>query len=324
MVRNNKMDNIKGLLIVFVVFGHMLELNQGYGENKLWYFIIYSFHIPLFAYITGYFAHVNWGKLLKNTVYPYLVFQTAYVLFDFLVLHKELSVSYLTPNWLMWYLFAVAAWNVLLWVVCRFTDRGKLVILFLSFLLALAVGYIDAIGRSYSLSRIIVFFPFFLLGYVVRDVKWDKPKEGSARMAGILLSCVLVLLSIGYLYLNASEMKITWFYEAVSYKRAGSTLFFRLMHMLMALSFIFCINQIMTNQRIWLLTSVGQKTMPIYLMHGFVIKWIGKYHLINIFSYQTLAMLSLSIFIVVLFSRESINALLTPFLRWNALYKRKS
>lgn len=54
--RNYLFDNLKFLLIVLVVFGHSLEeisLAQDYAIIRAW---IYSFHMPAFVFISGYFS----------------------------------------------------------------------------------------------------------------------------------------------------------------------------------------------------------------------------------------------------------------------------
>lgn len=90
-MRDIKIDNIKGMLILLVVLGHMLETELGYGMNKSLYVVLYSFHMPLFVYTTGYFAKFNPGRLVKNLLYPYVVFQTLYLLFEKFVLGNQVN-----------------------------------------------------------------------------------------------------------------------------------------------------------------------------------------------------------------------------------------
>lgn len=56
--RDYRIDGIKWLLIVLVTFGHVIEpaLSNPIA-NKL-YSIIYIFHMPLFVFISGYYANV--------------------------------------------------------------------------------------------------------------------------------------------------------------------------------------------------------------------------------------------------------------------------
>ena len=72
------MDNMKALMIYLVVFGHMLECFN--GTIRWWiYLTIYSFHMPVFAYITGYFSRINPERTIRGILYPYFLYQTLYL-----------------------------------------------------------------------------------------------------------------------------------------------------------------------------------------------------------------------------------------------------
>ena len=64
-MRDNRIDSLKGFLIVLVVLGHLLreccDLN-GFNLNMTIY--IYSFHMPLFILISGFFTRVKSDKKL--------------------------------------------------------------------------------------------------------------------------------------------------------------------------------------------------------------------------------------------------------------------
>lgn len=57
-------DNARAILILLVVFGHMLQpYTSGDKYLSALYLVIYSFHMPTFLFISGYFA--------KNIDKPY-------------------------------------------------------------------------------------------------------------------------------------------------------------------------------------------------------------------------------------------------------------
>ena len=56
--RDYRFDNIKCIMIFFVVLGHFLELFSG-NISKAIYIFIYTFHMPVFIFITGYFGNVK-------------------------------------------------------------------------------------------------------------------------------------------------------------------------------------------------------------------------------------------------------------------------
>ena len=62
--REYRFDNAKFILILLVVFGHILEHFQGRYVPGI-YRTVYLFHMPMFIFISGYFAKFD---RKKNTV----------------------------------------------------------------------------------------------------------------------------------------------------------------------------------------------------------------------------------------------------------------
>ena len=89
-------DWIKGVAIVLMVYGHLTHIGtQEYLQNNF-VGIIYTFHMPLFLIISGFFLDLNsniseaFHKTFQRIMMPYLVFATLYMLG--LVLIKSLNI----------------------------------------------------------------------------------------------------------------------------------------------------------------------------------------------------------------------------------------
>lgn len=90
------MDSCKGMLIVLMVAGHCLAL---YREDKICYvlyWLIYSFHMPVFIFVSGYFSKnldKPLCKLFQELIVPMIPFELLYW-----VIHfgggERVSVSY--------------------------------------------------------------------------------------------------------------------------------------------------------------------------------------------------------------------------------------
>ena len=161
--RDARFDNLKGILIFLVVFGHLLELVGGPAAAWL-YRLIYSFHMPAFVFCSGWFARFDAERFFRRLLYPYLVYQTLYLLFDRLVLHGKAPLQYTTPYWLLWYLFSMMLWTLLLPLIdgvknSRAALPGCLAA-------AMAAGFDPTIGYGMSLSRTLVLLPFFAAGHL--------------------------------------------------------------------------------------------------------------------------------------------------------------
>ena len=106
-------DNLKLLGIFCVILGHLLaRINVSYASPI--YVIIYLFHMPLFVYISGYFAKFNFKKDVYRILVPFLIIQlsrTAYM-----CLFESSSYNFfflfLKPRWALWYLLSLFIWRL--------------------------------------------------------------------------------------------------------------------------------------------------------------------------------------------------------------------
>lgn len=59
-IRDNRFDALKGFLILSVVFGHFFTHDDSHGiMSETMANFIYSFHMPLFVFISGYFSKIT-------------------------------------------------------------------------------------------------------------------------------------------------------------------------------------------------------------------------------------------------------------------------
>lgn len=300
-IRNHKLDNIKGILTILVVLGHLLELDMGYGINKLIYVIIYTFHMPVFVFISGYFANFSISKIGRKLLYPYLLFQMLYLLFDKHLINTETTIQFLTPYWLLWYLWAMIVWTLAIPIIKGETTRKRGIILGITILAAIFIGNKNVIGRMLSLSRIFVYFPFFACGYYARGwnnttvyrIRFKKAFKAYKELMIVVIAVCLTLVVI-YCIGHYNEIDRNWLYEAVSYRDGAYTMGFRILHLSIAAIWLALLLLVMPNKNIPILTNIGINTMPIFLMHGFIIKMIGKYKLViqyRDFEYMVLLLL---------------------------------
>ena len=62
--RIESLDIFRGVLIFFVVFGHFLlpMKDREYGLSTSLFLLIYSFHMPAFIFLSGYFYYESWKR----------------------------------------------------------------------------------------------------------------------------------------------------------------------------------------------------------------------------------------------------------------------
>ncbi|WOO90014.1 acyltransferase family protein [Mollicutes bacterium LVI A0078] len=307
-LRNYKLDNLKALLIVLVVFGHLLEPYRNQSFFLFLYIIIYSFHMPLFIIITGYF-HKD-SRSLKKLIYIYFLYNSFYWLFDLTLGGEKFSSntisSYLLiPNWIMWYLLSLILWTL----ISRLTKKIPLVsplVVFLSIIIQFLPFnfYILSIGRTIS------FFPFFYIGqYLKENSNIREVKLSKAYIIPLLLFLLLF-------YINILEViTVSLLYRSHSLLTLYGSL--NISHfVLLALIFI---NALAWSLFIYIVipkvptrwTYLGQTTMPIYLEHAawvlIIQSVLDKYIVDKINTFTLLALLVLcTILITLMLSKISV------------------
>jgi len=253
--RSSKFDNIKGILIFLVVLCHMFELFGG-GVRYSIYNAVYVFHMPVFVFVSGYFARFDIKRIAFRQIYPYIVFQILYCI------AFANKIQFYTPYWILWYMFCLVIWCASLCIV-----KKKLPIwIAVAFAVALCIGYAGGVGSRFSLSRMICFYPFFLLGVYFRSkgvgIKKLKGEKhlGAAMLAGaVIVTCVIL-----------SHVKTNWLYHSMPYAETGCTALMRGAIFCAALLWCGGLLFLISEKNFLFVSDWGRYSICIYLIHGFV------------------------------------------------------
>lgn len=273
--RDFSLDNIRFFLIFLVVFAHLLEECVPFFGSKLLYQFIYVFHMPAFLFLFGYNVRYSPKRIVYRWCIPYLIVQSGYLLVSKYVLHNDIALQYTKPYWLLWYLLACIFYQLLLPLFDTKSKPRQILALTCTFVLALLVGFGDTIGYELSLSRFFVFQPCFLLGYYCKKNGFLEALFAQKRLRRILTatSAAIVLLAIPLLLCAKIPDKLL--YGAYSYTEGGGAWWLRGLLLLISFAGIFCVFwglKPVLNRKIFLLTTIGQNTWPIFLLHGAIIK----------------------------------------------------
>ena len=272
-----KFDNIKTILIFLVVFGHLLELTKG---CELLYLTIYSFHMPLFMFVTGYFARFDRKHIMYHMVCPYLVFQVLYTCFEIYVLgSQKLTLTFARPYWILWYLFAIIVYYLLIPFFDVKSKKGKILIFVGSAIISLLSGYDTKLGYTFAAARIINFMPFFLAGFYVKKGQTFSRLiniKNNARYF-ICFACAALIITGIVLILDQGIIAANMLYGSCSYELAHYNIWIRLLIDMIAFVWIAILLLLVPNKKIPLFSQIGRYTMPVFLLHGFVVKLIERY-----------------------------------------------
>ncbi|MBL4950698.1 acyltransferase family protein [Neobacillus sp. YIM B02564] len=270
-------DNAKFILIFLVVFGHVISPIKD-NDNVLFafYSAIFLFHMPAFILISGYFSKgfKKIGYLLKTVkkmLLPYFIFQMLYSVYYYWNGDEPtLKFDLLQPHWTLWFLLSLFCWNLLLYVFARLRWAGFVI----AVVIGIGIGYLDDVGSYLSLSRTFVFFPYFLLGFLLepRHLKRIKQIKYSPAFGFVILLGTMLFIST-----NFPEDAIPWLLGDTSYAGMGveelSDGLIRAFQYVITLIVIAGFLAIVPKTR-FKMTTIGQRTLYIYLLHGFIIKTI--------------------------------------------------
>lgn len=179
-------DNLRFFLILTVVVGHFAEIISPMPETfKSLFFWIYTFHMPMFIFLSGMF-HKNDKIVPKVTRFVMIGFVLNVVMFlEKLAMGKNVSLAYFRLNGLPWYMFVLAGFTVLSYLL---RNMDKRYILIFSIILGLFSGYDSSLGDTFAISRFIVYYPFFVLGNMITPDKPLKVLEKKwVRIIGIIV-----------------------------------------------------------------------------------------------------------------------------------------
>ncbi|MDY7536982.1 acyltransferase family protein [Undibacterium sp. RTI2.1] len=279
--RNFRIDNIKGVLIFLVVFGHLIELHIAGAHflHSIWLFI-YSFHMPMFALVSGMFSKASLdekqgSQLVKNVVIPLVAFEIFYEGLE-LLLKGNLSVysGLFAPYWMLWYLLSLLSWRLLLPI---FSKLQFPVVIALA--MSLIAGYSDSTGYFLSISRTLCFFPFFLLGWKMGPGAFDNTKK---RL--VFVSAPVVAIAITASFLLHSDFDYRWLYGSYSLNHLGMAnmtgSLYQIAQYLASLTIgLACLH--LLSLRNWGLAQVGQRSMYVFLWHGLALIVLQQTGILN-------------------------------------------
>lgn len=278
--------NIRFLLIVCVVAGNLLEpiIQQSVWAHTIFLWI-FSFHMPLFVLVTGYFARFNLqgpagSKVLRHIALQYVLFQSIYSLLDYTIFRvPHITHSFFAPYLLLWFLAGHIVWRLLLISLRTFTFKQQLMI---SLALGLGVGLLPVDGVWLALSRTLIYFPFFIVGY---HMNVDKMMSFFYSYRHWIAVFSFALLSVVF-YMNL-PLSIGWFYGNQTFVQlgvsAGDGLFYRMcMYILQCIASIGFLAIVPLYAHY--ITELGRRTLYVFLLHGLLVRAIettGILHHLN-------------------------------------------
>ena len=267
MSRNSKLDSVKTVLIFLVILGHAIQSRE--GANVLVKTFVYSFHMPLFIMISGYFCNVSCSKsdMLRRCLEifaTFLVFQLIR-----LFLSRDFTMdTCLIPRYTLWYLLCLVFWRMFYYYTSKkFSIGGILVI---SVAISLLSGFIST--NLFSFQRACSFLPFFVLG------GWLRLKNGfdavDKREINICLFLIVPIVIYALLKFLCGVNLMSLYKGNVAYSTPLGSVY-RLIWLVLSSIISVCVYRIIPDKQT--LAKYGASTLVVYLLHSFFTRQLNYF-----------------------------------------------
>ena len=275
-IRDLRFDVLKGALILSVVFGHFFTHDVSHSfMSETMANIIYSFHMPLFVFISGYFTKkysvVRGASKILET---YVVFQ----------LVKGLAYHY-SPLWLLimpapmlWYLLSLIVWRFLYILLDKIGVKVTWKLIAILVTLGVSVGFVPWVGREFALSRTIVFAPYFFLGIMFQQISFlDIIIEKFSLWKSAMIWMIVFVLSILFVF-SSFDVRRT-FGATYPYPLENTMLyaFARLLNYMTSVIISVAFIRVFSFES-KILGVIGKDSLKYYMFHGIflmVVKFAG-------------------------------------------------
>ncbi|WP_291795502.1 acyltransferase family protein [Brevibacterium sp.] len=268
-VRDGRIDNAKGALIVLVVLGHLLEgLSSGWddGLGRLVLTSIYAFHMPAFVFLAGITAKSKrLGERVLNLLLTLLAAQLVYYVVERFA-GDPFEWSWIRPHWILWFLFAMIAW----YLTVPLIERVPRIMAVVSVATGLLAGAVPAADYEFSLSRMLVFWPLFVLGKVYGScaLSWLSAMPLWTKL-GLAFAAMCPLLA-----LFIADLQREWLYGSRNYEWLEvGTLHGILVRLCLYLISLLVIVALLAGvpSRSTVVTTMGARSLSVYLLHGLAV-----------------------------------------------------
>jgi fucose 4-O-acetylase-like acetyltransferase len=269
-------DNAKMLLIILVVLGHTWSQMPPTTAGSWAYDFVYPWHMPAFVLVTGFLSRsMTWEPrrlltLLRTVAVPYLIFESALLVFKRMMGDGPVAHPLLVPSSPMWFLLALVVWRLLTPLVLRVP---RWLAIGAAVAASLLVGLVPA--ATLDLARVVGFLPFFVIGAHLRRSDWERLRAPAVwPWAVTVLGALLVVTR----HLPAA-VPHTWFYYDDSYAELGrgplAGALTRLAVMAVGLVASAAFFALVPRVRGWF-TTLGSATLVVYLFHDFFVVALSR------------------------------------------------
>lgn len=273
-------DEIKGMAICLMVLGHVIQYGNGkeflasgaFWENKIFLFI-YSFHMPLFMFLSGfcfwntcnkYTANQIVQKKIKSLLIPIVAWNIVMFFVRGVKYHWDVSAYWKDNYNFLWFLWSLFYCSLVTIVVHKVAKDSKIVFIIIIF----SGFFYPDIANSVSFKMM---YPFFILGYLTNKDQWLRILTNNSKQwkIAIIINVIVYICLANVHFISYWQMSGLYINNIVSVLGRWSV----------NLAGIITINILWIHCKSfsklqYLLKSIGKETMGIYIISVYACNYI--------------------------------------------------
>lgn len=267
-------DNVKGILILLVVFAHFMNFSGTfYGFLSQG---IYLFHMPLFIFVSGiFYKDTNLKQRILGLTIIGIVYNVLLIVIDDIFLRAEEKFYIFRATKIPWFVFCVALCSVITYIL---KDCGRIMVLAVAFFVAVVACYDAELMQFCVIAKTVCWFPMFYLGHILGSTNCKQLlqiKIGGVcgrwiRVCGggiaLLLFGIVAVATKGFCVGGMNFARLfggTEVYESNSpFWMLAKCIYY------LALSAVsICVLNVAPTQQCGILTKLGRNSLQIYFWH---------------------------------------------------------
>ncbi len=276
-----KYDNAKFVLIAFVVIGHLIDHYGHFRDYRLYETLralLYSFHMPAFIFISGlFYSRKNSGKKIAKFISVFLVL-TVFNFIVYRIMGYNAPLNFLNDAGIQWFMLSLATYQLIMF----FCEKiNKKLLLVLSLICSLAIGYTSFFGDYFAITRSVVFFPVFILGTLTDKTKMlnisEKPLSKIISAAVFTTWGVFIFFNTKIVYRLNPLFSGRNAYEKLENAIEIYGIPLRLLCFAIAIILTFSVISLVPDKKLPAVSAFGARTLQVYFWHTAVTYIFIKY-----------------------------------------------
>ena len=136
---------------------------------------------------------------------------------------------------------------------------SKIIFVLLIIGLSLLIGYADCVNRTFSLARIINFYPFFAIGYFI-----SNRKNKNKNLKFLFLGLFILAVSLSIILINLNYFSNESLYRAIGYNSSLNSIMQRILLIILPFMVIPFVFSIKIKKNFKIIEIISKNTLTIY------------------------------------------------------------